>query len=205
MKQFRIIKVEMLNDHSAVLITVQGVAEKIYRTSAQFLAELKGSNLIQSGVTLNSPVIPVVLRGLSGGIVYGNVDYHKAGTTYVIEAEHPALTDSNHRLYGSVVEGDKVEREKSGFYVERGNLLSFKATAAFENRMDTIVLQEATRVAMETESLSYMDLGSSNAPVQATPSDAFDTIEDDIIADAPVIEEPVLETTESGRGKAKGK
>jgi hypothetical protein len=199
MKQFRILKVEVLNDQTAVLVTVQGVKEKIYRTIGQFMAELRSSNLIGANIGLNSPLMPVILRGLQGGIVYGELAYHKAGSTYTISAEHPALTNPSHRLYGSVKEGDEVQREANGFYVENGNLLSFKATAAFENQM----LQATVAASFAQEADSFFADFSSADDSPSLPTMAPEDIPE-FVADT-TEEGEVFETVEAETTSKRGK
>jgi len=103
----------------------------ILRSYDQFLIDLRESFLVGDNVTsMNDPEILEVLADLQGGSVRGNVTFHKKGDTYVLTEESPAITNANHRLYGKVQVGDKLEAENDGARVTDGFLtLKREATA----------------------------------------------------------------------------
>lgn len=56
--------------------------------------------------------------GLAGATVIGDIRQYKAGDTYVVTGNHPALKDKNHKAYGTVKDGGTLIAEKDGTYVE---------------------------------------------------------------------------------------
>lgn len=123
------------NGKDLVGLKVKGYDQMLLRSPKQFLAELRNSALIGANVTsLNHPMVGVVRRGLVGGVVFGEVDFHKAGSSYVIDEGHPSITDKNNANYGKVKVGDQLTREKDGFYAD--GLLSYQ----LNERAETILV-----------------------------------------------------------------
>lgn len=110
------------NPINVVAIRVEG-KPAILRSFNQFLTDLKESFLISDTVTsMSDPEVLDVLADLQGGVVRGNIAFHKAGDEYTIDENHNALTNENHKLYGKVVMGQKVKAEKDGARVTEGFL-----------------------------------------------------------------------------------
>lgn len=119
---------------------------------------------------------------LAGATLTGDITNNKAGDTYVIEAGHPALTDSTHKLYGSVKEGDSATIEKDGVRVE--GFLSIPLTQQELYRRDITSLMASSmlatlgitsapaQVAVSAEQ-SEPELGAQIAETTATAEEAF--------------------------------
>lgn len=111
------------NAINVVAIRVGDNKPAILRSFDQFLTDLRESFLIGSDVdSMNDPEVRDVLADLAGGSVNGNISFHKAGDEYTIDENHPAITNQNHRLYGKVVVGQKMQAEKDGARVTDGFL-----------------------------------------------------------------------------------
>lgn len=119
---------------------------------------------------------------LAGATLTGDITNNKAGDSYVIEAGHPALTDSTHKLYGSVKEGDKALIEKDGVRVE--GFLSIPLTQQELYRRDITSLMASSMLATlgitsapaqvaETVVNAEPELGSQVAEPTASAEEAF--------------------------------
>lgn len=194
MKNYTILKATLLPKEK-VMITVSGHRESIFRTHNQFLRELKGSNILPEGVnSLNNPLVQPAMRGLTGGTVFGEIAWYDKGTKYEITEGHPALT-KGHDLYGQVNEGDVLERDTAGFYLERGHMLTYIPNALWEQNQ---AIAAATQFKSSIEDLftsvnkSSEDKDDSKDNDTATPEKAFDETTDaqkQIADQAPVNEE----------------
>ena len=95
----------------------------ILRSFDQFVTDLKDSFLISDTVEgMNDPEVLEVLADLQNGTVTGNITFHKAGDPYRIDANHPAITNPQHRLYGKVSVNQEMKAEKDGSRVTEGFL-----------------------------------------------------------------------------------
>ena len=128
MRTLAIEKVSVIRHNKAgevINVVVIRIAGKpaILRSFDQFMADLKESFLISDTVdSMNDPEVLEVLADLKDGSVTGNITFHKAGDKYKLDANHPALTNPNHRLYGKVSVGQELEAEKDGSRVTEGFL-----------------------------------------------------------------------------------
>lgn len=106
---------------------VNGSRLSLSRSASQFLMDLENSYLIPQGVTNfnDSRVLRAIKNIKGGGTVEGNISYQRKGDKYIITAEHPALTRTNHPLYGKVKVGQEVLVENDGARVTDG-FLSFE-------------------------------------------------------------------------------
>lgn len=168
-------------------IQVKGYERMLIRTPKQFLAELKNCALIGQNINdINHPVVLSVRRGLMGGIVAGKLDYHKAGSFYLVPADSPAITDKTHRLYGKVAIGDPVEREAEGFYAD--DLLKYMLNERSERLFND-----------SAQALTVSDLFDSL--FDTAPDEVADTADVEPIAEA--IDEAELEAIEAQAEPAK--
>ncbi len=170
MKTFKIAQVRtILNiDRPIVVLEVLG-NEPIIRTPKELLTDMQNSgralainpNDFKHGYEFVSQGSKALFIQCAldciGAEVTGNIVNNKAGDTYLIEAGHPALTDTTHKLYGSVKEGDSAIIEKDGVRVE--GFLSIPLTQAELYRRDITAT-------MANSMLAIMGLGV-QAPAQA--------------------------------------
>lgn len=108
-----------------VYIRLVGKAKEhsIGRKSSQFLIDLQNSYLLPKSVTsMEDTKVLKVLRKLKGGTVSGELSFHKKGDTYTIDANHPAIINPNHVLYGKVVVGTPMEAKEDGWRITTGFL-----------------------------------------------------------------------------------
>ena len=175
MKQFRILSVQTLKTTQGkelVGIRVQGVEQMLIRSPKQFLAELRNSALIDANVqSTNSAMIGVIRRGLMGGIVFGEVDFFKAGSTFTIDENHPAITDKANTNFGKYKVGDLINREKDGFYAD--GLLSYQLNQRSETMLVNAVI--SAQLALEAENF-FSDSSATSTTVaheEYDPEEAF--------------------------------
>ena len=136
MKTLAIEKVSVIRHNKAgevinlVAIRIPG-KPAVLRSFDQFVTDLKDSFLISEDTTdMNDPEILDVLADLQGGSVNGAISFHKAGDKYKIDESHPAITNTNHRLYGKVTVGEEVVVEKDGSRITEGFLTLKRDMAA---------------------------------------------------------------------------
>lgn len=95
----------------------------IVRTYSQFLTDLKDSFLIASDIeSMDDVAVLRVLKQLKNGTVTGEISYHDKGDKYTIDANHSAITNQNHELYGKVTVGQVMEVQDFGTRITEGFL-----------------------------------------------------------------------------------
>jgi len=128
----RVIPVNSKVARPLVVFSVQG-HDDIVLAPNQALIALQNSGRAVGIVDAMSPQAQLEYHKLIGVVANGEFSYHKAGDTYLIDENHPAITGNTHKLSGQVKVGDKVPYEQDGFRIE--GFLAFPFTQGELNRM----------------------------------------------------------------------
>lgn len=115
-----------------IVFTLAGHPD-VARNPKQALTDLQNSGRALDIASVNDPRFAKALHSCVGALLSGDLRIFKAGDEYAITENHPALTDSNHPLFGKVKLGDKQRAENDGVWVE--GFLSIPLTLA-ERQME---------------------------------------------------------------------
>lgn len=143
-KSFKIVAVRPILgiDKPIIVLEVQG-GQAIVRNPKQALTDLQNSGLALDidakefayGIERVSQYTKAEflegLYDLVGDTVTGDITDVKAGDSYVVTGNHPALVDPNHPFYNKVKDGETLKAEKDGQWVT--GFLSF--SPSMEKRM----------------------------------------------------------------------
>lgn len=113
-----------------IVVFEVGNHQAIVRNPKQALTDLQNSgrglrvsaNALANGVEGLNPVdreaFIEALLSCQGAVLTGDIQAYKAGDEYTVSAGHPALTNSEHPMFGKVKEGSKLKAETDGVWIE---------------------------------------------------------------------------------------
>jgi len=112
----------VLNDGTEIPRSLNAFAQDLHNSG-----HLVGAASPSEIKTDAHPAISRAKRVFVGGYLTGNWEFYAAGSTYVIEDGHPALTDKAHPLFGKVRVGSEVARKRDSFVVDLNSPFALSA------------------------------------------------------------------------------
>lgn len=179
-----------------VVVFELNTGQTLFRYPKQALIDLQNStralsipqhafdNGIQSANAIDRETFQVALGDCIGAVITADIISHKAGDTYVVEANHPSITDKSHPDYGTAKVGDQKIAEKDGNRIE--GFISIPLTDAEKMRRDV-----SKNIA--TAMMQMYGFGNAPAPIAiqptvvdavlGNPADAFEDMPDVVVTD----------------------
>ena len=153
-----------------VVINLANGKPAIVRNADQFFIDMEESGLSVGKVnSLNHPSVAKAKMYLTGGTVFGDFTYHKAGEKYIVTKDSRVITDKTHPKFGTVTVGSEQISEKDRTIVNEGFLTLMRAERFEQMFINAEIKQQAD------DALSGLfDLGSTASVASDEPINTED-------------------------------